>query len=83
MKNANLPAYPTIVNGAGSEIDSESQSYAYYASDGLTKREIFAMAALRGHLSSRDFTNVSYTNIARNSVKAADALLNALDDIDE
>lgn len=73
MKNADLPAMPIEFNGFG--------QYAPECYGGLTKREMFAMAAMQGLTSIDNFSNDSETisNMAKWSVKCADALLAALD----
>ena len=69
MKNADMPAMPIEINGFG--------QFAPEAFIGLTKREMFAMAAMRGILSS-ETGDLHYNNeesLTASAVKYADALL--------
>lgn len=76
MKNADMPAMPFIEPNAECSVSA-----------GLTKREMFAMAAMQGMLSHPD---VKHTNddeeheniahaVAANAVLMADALLSKLE----
>ena len=72
MKNADMPAHPIELSGFG--------LYAPEAHYGLTKREMFAMAAMQGILSSlTDDSDMSPSELARCSVRNADALLAELE----
>lgn len=68
MKNADMPAMPIELNGFG--------QFAPEVYTGLTKREMFAMAAMQGLLSDPNMTLTSAINVA---VEAADLLLRRLD----
>jgi len=77
MKNADMPAMPTPY------MDQNSNGGALYCDDtGLTKREMFATHAMQG-ITSNDFSNYTGANwakdIAKESVKLADALLAELE----
>lgn len=80
MKNADKPANPIEINGFG--------QYAPEAHTGLTKREMFAMHAMQGLLSSNASLNssASYTRkfqeidqIASYATLCADSLLAELE----
>ena len=72
MKNANLPAMPIELNGFG--------QYAPEAYVGLTKREMFAMAAMQGILSNGvDYTMFDDQDICKAAVIHADNLLAELE----
>ena len=72
MKNGDMPAMPIEINGFG--------QYAPEVYSGLTKREMFAMAAMQGILSSlTDDSDMSPSELARCSVRNADALLAELE----
>ena len=71
-----MPAMPIELNGFG--------QYAPECHLGLTKREVFAMHAMQGLLSSASDSNGIWTNegpefIASEAVSFADALLAELD----
>ena len=68
MKNADMPAMPIELDGNG--------QYAPVAYTGLTKREMFAMAAMQGILADPS-SQIELS--ARAAVIAADLLLRALD----
>lgn len=70
--NANLPAMPIELNGFG--------QYAPSAFTGLSKREMFAMAAMQG-LCANSIAGSHHLpeNIALEAVAAADALLAELE----
>lgn len=68
-KNANLPAMPIELNGFG--------QYEPAAFTGLTKREMFAMAAMQGLLAKDDDRQAH--NVALQAVQNADALLAELE----
>lgn len=78
MKNANMPAAPTLtydhnaaMNGIGVSVTENI---------GLTKREMFAMAAMQGILSSlNDDFDIQPSDLARCSISNADALLAELE----
>lgn len=69
IKNGDLPAMPIELSGFG--------QYAPEAHVGLTKREMFAMAAMQGLLSNEPDRQPYY--IAADSVIMADALLAELE----
>jgi len=70
MKNADMPAMPIELSGFG--------LYAPEAHYGLTKREMFAMAAMNGSMSNPD-DRYTYEQMAKYSVEYADALLAELE----
>lgn len=73
IKNADMPAMPTSPNDRDPE-------WAAARSGGLTKREMFAMAAMQGILSSlTDEHDLSVDCLAKCSVRNADALLAELE----
>ena len=74
MKNADLPAMPIELNGFG--------QYAPEAHTGLTKREMFAMAAMQG-ICSNPNDRYTYEQLAGHAVKHADALLAELEKTNE
>ena len=69
MKNSHLPAHPIELSGFG--------LYAPEAHYGLTKREMFAMAAMQGILTRS--ANTDRSAIACYAVEYADALLAELE----
>ena len=69
MKNGDMPAMPIEINGFG--------QYAPEVYGGLTKREMFAMAAMQGLLSRESGRP---TDIAGYSVSYANQLLKALEE---
>ena len=72
MKNGDMPAMPIIdAEGRCSLFGNENLS-----ASGLTKREMFAMAAMQGILSNPRYT---YEQLARHAVNYADALLAELE----
>ena len=76
MKNADMAAMPIELRGFG--------QYAPECHLGLTKREMFAMHAMQGLLSSSSDSDGIWTNegpsfIASEAVAFADALLAELD----
>ena len=74
MKNADKPAMP--------QNDAITSNVNILPVDclGLTKREMFAMAAMQGILSSlTDDSDMSPSELARCSVRNADALLAELE----
>ncbi len=83
MKNADMPAMPcgesykTQQSYGGDWV--ECKKGALY--NGLTKREMFAMAAMQGILASltNDTDDISPENLARSTVRNADALLAELE----
>ena len=83
MKNADMPAMPcgesykTQQSYGGDWV--ECKKGALY--NGLTKREMFAMAAIQGILASltNDTDGISPENLARSAVRNADALLAELE----
>ena len=73
MKNADIPAHPIELSGFG--------LYAPEAHYGLTKREMFAMAAMQGILTSEtdDWRHKEENSLAASAIKYADALLTELE----
>lgn len=77
MKNSDLPAMPFTQEPF--PVGAVSQFLGPMAS-GLTKREMFSMAAMQGLLASlTDDDNISPSELARCSVLNADALLAELE----
>jgi len=71
MTNGNDPI------NLGSEVDRNSNPLKEHL--GLTKREYFAAMAMQGIVSNHQMIDtVDWIWLAENSVKAADALINAL-----
>lgn len=80
MKNADLPAYPVHYVDYSCGIDGNEGPFLVTKSDtGLTKREMFAMAAMQGICSNPD-DRYTYEQMAGHAVKHADALLAKLDE---
>ena len=74
IKNGDLPAMPVCqYDKAGDVVSSE------LLSNGLTKREMIAMAAMHGMLANSSCRYSDYKYVAQNSVTAADALLAELE----
>ena len=79
IKNADMPASPTesISNGG-------APYYKELKSNGLTKREAFAMAAMQNVITTYnpweqgDFDSSNYEEAAKQAVGLADALLKEL-----
>lgn len=74
MNNADMPAMP-IVNSDGAAV---RYGTAGLTADGLTKREMMAMPIMCGVQANADI-HLSSERMAEESVKAADALLVALE----
>ncbi len=70
MKNTNAPAMPIELSGFG--------QYAPEVHTGLTKREMFAMAAMQG-LCAHSGDYHTFANMASDAVNYADALLAELE----
>lgn len=70
MKNGDMPAMPIELYGHG--------QYAPVAYTGLTKREMFAMAAMQG-ICSNPYDRYTYEQLAGHAVKHADALIAELE----
>lgn len=83
MKNADLPAMPQSLAINENEGYTINELYGHNGFDGLTKREMFAMHAMQGILSSIAQDEIGYDKwdqtLAEHSVKAADALLKELE----
>lgn len=73
--NGDLPASPTIY----ADMAPNGQREIYCANAGLTKREMFAMAAMQGLLASDTCGNLAVNRCAELSVQHADALLAELE----
>lgn len=72
MKNADLPAAP-------SGVLQDGYNYGHYPLNvGLTKREMFAMAAMQGLCANNNEYN-SYQHLANSALCHADALLAELE----
>ena len=80
MDNSNKPAFPVPVDLTNASLSQMSAKML--GNHGLTKRELFAMAAMQGILSAMDGWgyggNEHYDGVAKYSVKYADALLKEL-----
>ena len=70
MKNSDMPAMPIELSGFG--------MYAPEAHHGLTKREMFAMAAMQG-LCAHSGDYHKFEHLASDAVNYADALLAELE----
>jgi len=87
MKNADMPAMP-LVNEHGHPFHASSVAFDNHPlTSGLTKREMFAMAAMQGMLShpevmhtndDEEHENIAHA-VAANAVLMADALLSKLE----
>ena len=66
MKNGDMPAMPIEINGFG--------QYAPEVYGGLTKREMFAMAAMQG-LCAHSGDYHEFSHLASDAVNYADSLL--------
>ena len=76
MKNADLPANPTIY----ADMGHNGQREIYCDQTGLTKREMFAMAAMQGMLSNPTLGyDVGCSTVAECATGYADALLAELE----
>ena len=73
MKNSDMPAMPSEVH-TKAERGYPSQKFM---SSGLTKREMFAMAAMQGLLSN-SAGKYTYNEMTERAVNCADALLEKL-----
>lgn len=82
MKNADMPAMPMILDWDTNEHNRTMVNDCY---EGLTKREMIAMHAMQGLLSSDNASICFYKSdsdakhIAESSVAYADALLKELE----
>ena len=78
MKNGDLPAMPVLDASTQEQYNGVLNIHHSVLSYGLTKREMFAMAAMQG---LRACTNESYlaADLARHAVEYADALLAELE----
>ena len=70
MKNADMPAHPIELSGFG--------LYAPEAHYGLTKREMFAMAAMQG-LCAHSGDYHEFSHLASDAVNYADSVLAELE----
>ena len=75
MNNANMPAAPVIVS---TTVDTEQSTLTSVGTTGLTKREHFAGLAMQGVMANEE-EYPKWSDLARASVAAADALLKALE----
>jgi hypothetical protein len=86
MDNKNTPAFPLPVSANEDGIYTLLDAGKNSNLTGLSKREMFAMAAMQGILSNHwcqnDYKNhidaLSYSEVASQAVGYADALLNEL-----
>lgn len=76
IKNGDLPAMPFIEESKTEKYNGCSYTTPTALSTGLTKREMFAMAAMQGFCCN---PMVSYKSIAECAVETADALLAELE----
>jgi hypothetical protein len=74
--NGNLPAMPFIEESKSEQYNGATHTTATCMATGLTKREMFAMAAMQGILSNSS-NSMSYC--ARDAVMMADELLAQLE----
>ena len=72
-KNGDMPAMPIQL------ADGEVWSEEYDTADGLTKREMMAMAAMQGLVASSDCGYSDCKYMAEDAVSIADALLAELE----
>jgi len=81
MRNADMPAMPAgSIDINAIRSDGLDESGRYLICRGLTKREMFAMAAMQGILSSlNDDFDMQPGDLARCSIANADALLAELE----
>lgn len=76
IKNGDLPASPTIYADLASNVQRE----LYCTDTGLTKREMFAMAAMQGLLGANiNWNKTGFDDVGHDAVKCADALLAELE----
>lgn len=81
MKNADMPAMPVTIKA---DVQQKAFGAVDFQCQGITKREMFAMHAMQGLLSSASDSDGIWTNegpsfIASEAVSFADALLAELD----
>lgn len=76
MSNGNTPAFPIIEESKSEGCDGATYMTGTAVSFGLTKREMFAMAALQGILAKPE---VSMNYAAEDAVKFADELIAELE----
>ena len=74
IKNGDLPASPTIY----ADMGINGQREIYCDQHGLTKREMFAMAAMQG-LCNHSGDYHEFSHLASDAVNYADALLAELE----
>lgn len=76
MNNSDKPAYPR----AGYELTNLADHVQHYHEEGLTKRELIAMAAMQGMLANSNLeTWMDLNDIPKLAVKKADELLKRLE----
>ena len=78
MKNSDMPASPTIY----ADMGANGQREIFSDNTGLTKREMFAMAAMQGLCAAHDQNGTwshSDRDVALEAVLRADALLAELE----
>jgi hypothetical protein len=81
MKNGDLPAMPNQTDaqtlGCMGLMNTVADFYKHGA--GLTKREMFAMAAMQGLLVNAERNSLTFDTAQAQAVKCADALLAELE----
>lgn len=74
MKNGNQPAYPIVVETA-TFPDSGKKEYGIH--NGISKREMFAMAAMQGMC--HQYLRTQKEELAKHAIEFADELLSELE----
>lgn len=78
MENKNKPAYPVTVDWD----DVQKKTFTTTEKQGLTKREMFAMAAMQGllnHSNNHWMKNITPEGYAKKAIELADELLKQLE----
>ena len=82
MKNGDMPAMPCEIEARVAQdnlgVDLNSAYEWHKSQSGLTKREMFAMAAMQG-ICANSSDRYTYEQLAGHAVAHADALLNQLE----
>lgn len=76
MKNGDRPIQP-IVQDIKTYTDrfGEKHKELLYDTEGLSKREHFAIMAMQGLLANPEFAGLPFIDVAEHSAQAADSLL--------